>query len=77
MSDILVTIIFIILLVSFIYWYAGYTTRTGKMVDENQNYIPDAWEENFSWFFSAKGFIMFILGGALGYTLGVLYPLAG
>ena len=68
-TDFLVTIVFIIVLVIFIYWYAGYSIRTGKLDDENKNFIPDSWEENFSWFFSLKGLIMFVLGVALGYTL--------
>tara|TARA_B110000003_G_scaffold89185_2_gene91245 strand:- start:4509 stop:4784 length:276 start_codon:yes stop_codon:yes gene_type:complete len=68
-TDFLVTIVFIIVLVIFIYWYAGYSIRTGKLEDENKNFIPDSWEENFSWFFSLKGLIMFVLGVALGYTL--------
>ena len=68
-TDFLVTIVFIIALVIFIYWYAGYSIRTGKLEDENKNFIPDSWEENFSWFFSLKGLIMFVLGVALGYTL--------
>ena len=65
----LLKIIFITVLVIFIYWYAGYSTRTGKLEDANQNYIPDSWEENFSWFFSLKGLIMFVLGLVLGYAL--------
>lgn len=68
-TDFLVTIVFITVLVIFIYWYAGYSIRTGKLEDENKNFIPDSWEENFSWFFSLKGLIMFVLGVALGYTL--------
>ena len=68
-TDFLVTIIFITVLVIFIYWYAGYSTRTGKLEDKNQNYIPDSWEENFSWFFSMKGLIMFVLGLVLGYSI--------
>ncbi len=68
-TDFLVTIIFITVLVIFIYWYAGYSTRTGKYEDANQNFIPDSWEENFGWFFSLKGLIMFVLGVALGYSL--------
>ena len=40
-----------------------------KLEDKNQNYIPDSWEENFSWFFSMKGLIMFVLGLVLGYTI--------
>ena len=35
----------------------------------NKNLIPDSWEENFMWFFSLKGLIMFVLGVALGYTI--------
>tara|TARA_B100000780_G_scaffold94971_1_gene66171 strand:+ start:410 stop:643 length:234 start_codon:yes stop_codon:yes gene_type:complete len=68
-TDFLVTIIFIVILVSFIYWYAGYSTRTGKLEDANKNFIPDSWEKNFMWFFSLKGLIMFALGIALGYTI--------
>ena len=68
-TDFIVTIIFITILVIFIYWYAGYSTRTGKLEDKNQNYIPDSWEENFSWFFSLKGLIMFVLGLVLGYSI--------
>jgi hypothetical protein len=68
-TDFLVTIIFITVLVIFIYWYAGYSIRTGKLEDENKNFIPDSWEKNFSWFFSLKGLIMFVLGAAIGYTL--------
>jgi len=68
-TDFLVTIIFITILVIFIYWYAGYSIKTGKLEDANKNLIPDSWEQNFMWFFSLKGLIMFVLGVALGYTI--------
>tara|TARA_Y100000996_G_scaffold245208_1_gene192830 strand:- start:609 stop:842 length:234 start_codon:yes stop_codon:yes gene_type:complete len=74
MSDFTITIIFIVLLVSGVYFYAGYLTRTGKAEDADGNLIPDSWEEKFGWFFSAKGLIMFALGLILGYLLGVQFP---
>ena len=74
MNEFIVTLIFIVILVSGVYFYAGYLTRTGKAEDADGNFIPDSWEENFGWFFSAKGLIMFALGLLLGYVLGVQFP---
>ena len=74
MNNFLITIIFIVALVSGVYFYAGYLTRTGKAEDADGNFIPDSWEENFGWFFSSKGLIMFTLGLILGYVLGVQFP---
>ena len=51
MNEFLVTIIFITVLVSAVYFYAGYLTRTGKAEDADGNFIPDSWEEKFGWFF--------------------------
>ena len=69
MSNILVVLLFLAALFGGVYWYAGYSTRTGLVKDENQNFIPDAWEEKFSWFFSGKGIIMLLMGVAIGFTL--------
>tara|TARA_B100000941_G_C28467394_1_gene534360 strand:+ start:726 stop:950 length:225 start_codon:yes stop_codon:yes gene_type:complete len=69
MSNILVVLLFLAALFGGVYWYAGYSTRTGLVKDENQNFIPDAWEEKFSWFFSGKGVIMLLLGIAIGFVL--------
>ena len=55
MNEFIVTIVFIVLLVSGVYFYAGYLTRTGKAEDADGNLIPDEWEEKFGWFFSSKG----------------------
>ncbi len=74
MKELLVTIIFIVLLVVGVYWYAGYSVKTGKYEDADGNLIPDSWEEKFGWFFSLKGIIMFALGLSLGYLIGVLFP---
>ena len=73
MNEILITIIFIICLVLVVYWYAGYSVKTGNLEDADGNFIPDAWEEKFGWFFEGKSIIMFVLGGALGYTIGDIY----
>ena len=54
MNEFIVTLIFIVLLVSGVYFYAGYLTRTGKAEDADGNFIPDSWEEKFGWFFNAK-----------------------
>ena len=62
MNEFIVTLIFIVLLVSGVYLYAGYLTRTGKAEDADGNFIPDSWEEKFGWFFNAKGLIMLVLG---------------
>ena len=69
MGDALVVLIFLAFLFGGVYWYAGYSTRAGKEVDENKNFIPDSWEKNFSWFFSGKGLIMLIIGIAIGFVL--------
>ena len=74
MNEFIITLIFIVLLVSGVYFYAGYLTRTGKAEDADGNLIPDEWEEKFGWFFSSKGLIMFALGITLGYLLGVKFP---
>tara|TARA_B100001175_G_C19513804_1_gene645746 strand:+ start:4127 stop:4351 length:225 start_codon:yes stop_codon:yes gene_type:complete len=73
MDNILVVLVFLAILFGGVYWYAGYSTRSGALKDENQNFIPDAWEEKFSWFFSGKGFIMLLLGIAIGYTLAKVF----
>ena len=75
MNEFIVTLIFIVLLVSGVYFYAGYLTRTGKAEDADGNFIPDSWEEKFCWFFNAKGLIMLVLGLVLGYFLGNSFPL--
>ena len=69
MNEFLVTIIFIIVLVFSVYSYATYLTKSGQAEDADGNFIPDAWEEKYSWFFSGKGFIMLLLGLAIGFTL--------
>ena len=69
MKNALILVVLIALLILFLYWYAGYSTRSGFAKDENQNFIPDAWEEKFNWFFSSKVLIMFFLGIAIGYTI--------
>ncbi len=69
MQNILVVLVFLAILFGGVYWYAGYSTRSGFAKDENQNFIPDAWEEKFSWFFSGKGIIMLLMGVAIGFTL--------
>jgi|TARA_B110000305_G_scaffold242056_1_gene319432 hypothetical protein len=74
MNEFIITIIFIIVLVAGVYWYAGYLTKSGKAEDADGNLIPDSWEEKFGWFFSSKGIIMFALGLILGYFLGVQFP---
>jgi hypothetical protein len=76
MNEFIVTLIFIILLVTGVYIYAGYLTRTGKAEDADGNFIPDSWEEKFGWFFTAKGLIMLVLGLALGYLLGNSFPIS-
>ena len=48
--EILIVLIFLAFLFGGLYWYAGYSTRSGFAKDENQNFIPDAWEEKYSWF---------------------------
>ena len=67
--EILVVLIFLAMHFGGVYGYAGYSHRSGFAKDENHNFIPDAWEEKFSWFFSGKGIIMLVLGIAIGYTL--------
>ena len=69
MQNMLIVLVCLALLFGGVYWYAGYSTRTGFAKDENQNFIPDAWEEKFSWFFSGKGIIMLLMGVAIGFTL--------
>ena len=76
MNEFIVTLIFTILLVTGVYIYAGYLTRTGKAEDADGNFIPDSWEEKFGWFFTAKGLIMLVLGLALGYLLGNSFPIS-
>ena len=67
--EILIVLVFLAALFGGVYWYAGYSTRSGFAKDENQNFIPDAWEEKYSWFFSGKGIIMLVLGIGIGYAL--------
>ena len=69
MKDALVVLIFLAVMFGGVYWYAGYSTRSGKEVDENNNFIPDSWEKNFSWFFTGKGLIMLVIGIAIGFAL--------
>ena len=76
MNEFIVTLIFIVFLVSGVYFYAGYLTRTGKAEDADGNFIPDSCEEKFGWFFTAKGLIMLVLGFLLGYFLGNSFPLS-
>jgi hypothetical protein len=75
MKELLVTIIFIVALVAGVYWYAGHAVKAGKYEDADNNLIPDTWEEKFGWFFSFKGFILFILGLVVGYLAAVAFPM--
>lgn len=74
MNGLLVTIIFITALVLGVYWYAGYSIRSGIAVDENQNLIPDSWEKNFDWFFKGRNMIILLLGIIIGFALGNILP---
>ena len=70
--EILVVLVCLAVLFGGVYWYAGYSTRSGFAKDENQNFIPDAWEEKYSWFFSGKGIIMLVLGIGIGFALAIV-----
>jgi hypothetical protein len=68
-TNFLIVLIFIAVLLGGVYWYAGYSTRSGFAKDENKNFIPDAWEGKYSWIFSSKGMIMLVLGIGIGFLL--------
>ena len=67
--ELLIVLVFVACLLGGVYWYAGYASRTGFAKDENQNFIPDAWEEKYSWLFSSKGLIMLAIGIGIGFML--------
>ena len=62
MNEFIVTLIFIVLLVSGVYFYAGYLTGTGKLQDADRFFTPDSWDEKLVWFYNARGLIMLVLG---------------
>ena len=64
--EILVVLVFLAVLLE---EYTGMLAQLARFADENQNFIPDAWEEKYSWFFSGKGIIMLVLGIGIGYAL--------
>lgn len=74
MGELLITLLFITGLVLGVYWYAGYSTRSGFAIDENKNFIPDAWEQKFNWFFKSRNIIVLLLGVLIGYLLGNIAP---
>ena len=69
MKYILGILIILAAVLMFMYWYAGYSSRSGFAIDENQNNVPDSWEAKMGWFFKARNFILLFLGILIGYTL--------
>ncbi len=54
--------------ISILFWYASYSTKSGFAVDQNKNQIPDKWEKA-SILFKFKSIIYLLLG----FILGVLF----
>lgn len=72
MKTVLIVLIVLTVVVLFLYWYAGYSSRSGFAVDENKNNVPDAWENKLGWFFKARNFIILLLGMLIGYSLAMV-----
>lgn len=72
MKYILITLCLVAVVLVFIYWYAGYSSRSGFAIDENKNNVPDSWESKMGWLFKAKNFILLFLGILIGYTLSLV-----
>ena len=66
---ILITLVGITVIILFLFWYSKYTSKSGFSKDENQNDIPDSWEEKFGILFKLKNFIILILGILIGFLL--------
>ena len=72
MKNVLIVLIVLTVVVLFLYWYAGYSSRSGFAVDENKNNVPDAWENKLGWFFKTRNFIILLLGVLIGYSLAMV-----
>jgi len=53
-------------ILSGLFWYASYSTKSGFAIDQNNNQIPDKWEK-IKIIFKLKSFVYLILGFLLGY----------
>ncbi len=53
-------------MISILFWYAFYSTKSGFAIDQNNNKIPDKWEK-IKIVFKLKSFIYLTLGFLLGY----------
>ena len=73
MVNALILAVLIALFVLFLYWYAGYSSRSGFAIDKNNNNVPDAWENKVGWFFKARNFIILFLGILIGYFLALTF----
>lgn len=60
------TVLIITAIVSILFWYATYSTKSGFAIDQNKNQIPDKWEK-FRIIFKLKSLVYLILGFTLGY----------
>ena len=67
MKNALFLVVLIALVILFLYWYAGYSSRSGFAVNQNNNNVPDAWENKVGWFFKARNFIILFMGILIGY----------
>jgi hypothetical protein len=60
------SVLIITAIVSILFWYATYSTKSGFAIDQNNNHIPDKWEK-FQVIFKLKSLVYLILGFTLGY----------
>ncbi len=71
MNYIFYSILALTAVISFLFWYATYSTKSGFAIDQNNNQIPDKWEK-IKIIFKLKSLIYLMLGFLLGYLFHYL-----
>ena len=66
MNYIFFSILILTAIISILFWYASYSTKSGFAIDKNNNQIPDKWEK-FKIILKIKSLIYLTLGFLLGY----------
>ena len=71
MNYIFYSILALTAIISILFWYATYLTKSGFAIDQNNNQIPDKWEK-VKIIFKLKSLVYLTLGFLLGYLFHYL-----